>query len=114
MDEVAAALDDHDHRRTSGRTRGRRRQPMTTFEPEALLDAARAATGLDDFGPESYRAGLDALCASLEADAQLNDLGAVAVPGMVVGSLSNRLPRLRLDRPPSRGAGRARSTRRSS
>ena len=64
---------------------------MTPFDPDALLDAARAGTGLDDFGPESFRAGLDALCASLTSDAQLNDLGAVAVPGMLVGSLSNRL-----------------------
>jgi hypothetical protein len=64
---------------------------MTGFEPDALLDAARAATGLDDFGPEAFRAGLDALCASLEGEAQLNDLGAVAVTGLLVGSLSNRL-----------------------
>jgi hypothetical protein len=64
---------------------------MTAFEPEALLDAARAATGLDDFGPKTFRAGLDALCSSLDADAQLNDLGTVAIPGMIVGSLSNRL-----------------------
>jgi hypothetical protein len=64
---------------------------MTAFEPEALLDAARAATGLDDFGPDSFRPGLEALCQSLEGEAQLNDLGAVAMPGMVVGSLSNRL-----------------------
>jgi hypothetical protein len=64
---------------------------MTAFEPDALLDAARAATGLDDFGPHAFRPGLDALCASLAADAQLNDLGSVAIPGMLVGSLSNRL-----------------------
>jgi hypothetical protein len=64
---------------------------MTAFDPEALLDAARTATGLDDFGPETFRPGLDALCASLAGDAQLNDLGTVAVPGMIVGSLSNRL-----------------------
>jgi hypothetical protein len=64
---------------------------MTAFDPEALLDAAREATGLDDFGPDSFRPGLDALCASLGDDAQLNDLGSVAIPGMVVGSLSNRL-----------------------
>src|SRR5262249_26383201 len=48
-------------------------------------------TGLDDFGPDTYRAGLDVLCASLGEEAQLNDLGAAAVPGMLVGSLSNRL-----------------------
>jgi hypothetical protein len=64
---------------------------MTAFEPEALLDAARAATGLDDFGPDSFRPGLEALCQSLAGEAQLNDLGAVAMPGMLVGSLSNRL-----------------------
>jgi hypothetical protein len=64
---------------------------MTAFEPETLLDAACAATGLDDFGPDSFRPGLEALCQSLEGEAQLNDLGAVAMPGMLVGSLSNRL-----------------------
>jgi hypothetical protein len=64
---------------------------MTGFDPDALLDAARAATGLDDFGPDSFRPGLEALCASLEGEAKLNELGAVAMPGMLVGSLSNRL-----------------------
>jgi hypothetical protein len=64
---------------------------MTPFEPDALLDAARTASGLDDFGPDSFRPGLDALCASLADEAQLNDLGLAAVPGMLVGSLSNRL-----------------------
>jgi hypothetical protein len=64
---------------------------MTTFEPDALVDAARTATGLDDFGPDSFRPGLEALCASLAEEAQLNDLGSAAMPGMLVGSLSNRL-----------------------
>jgi hypothetical protein len=64
---------------------------MTDLRPEALLDAAVAATGLDDFGPEGFREGLSVLCESLTADAQLNDLGAVAVPGMLIGSLASRL-----------------------
>jgi hypothetical protein len=64
---------------------------MTALDPDALLDAARAATGLDDFGPDTFRPGLEALCASIDGEAQLNDLGAVAMPGMLVGSLSNRL-----------------------
>jgi hypothetical protein len=64
---------------------------MSAFDPDALLDAARAATGLDDFGPDTFRPGLETLCASLEHEAQLNDLGAVALPGMLVNSLSNRL-----------------------
>jgi hypothetical protein len=64
---------------------------MTGLHPEALLDAATANTGLDDFGPDSFREGLAELCASLDAEAQLNDLGAAAVPGMLTGSLTNRL-----------------------
>jgi hypothetical protein len=64
---------------------------MTDLRPEVVLEAARAATGLDDFGPDTFRAGLDELCASLAGEAQLNELGTAAVPGMLVGSLSNRL-----------------------
>ncbi len=64
---------------------------MTDLQPEALLAEARAATGLDDFGPDDFREGLAALCESLERDAHLNDLGDAAFPGMLVGSLSNRL-----------------------
>jgi Sulfotransferase family len=64
---------------------------MTELEPDALLEAAQQATGLDDFGPDAYRPGLDALCASLDGEAQLNDLGSAAMPGMLVGSLANRL-----------------------
>ena len=64
---------------------------MTDLQPEALIADARAATGLDDFGTDDFRAGLEALCASLNADAQLNELGRTAMPGMLVGSLSNRL-----------------------
>ncbi len=64
---------------------------MTGLQPEVLLADARAATGLDDFGPDDFREGLSALCESLNADARLNDLGAAAFPGMLVGSLSNRL-----------------------
>jgi len=64
---------------------------MTDLHPEALLAGARAATGLDDFGAEGFREGLAVLCDSLNRDAQLNDLGDAALPGMLTGSLSNRL-----------------------
>ena len=64
---------------------------MTDLQPDALLADARAATGLDDFGPTGFREGLDALCDSINTEAQLNDLGGVAFPGMLVGSLANRL-----------------------
>jgi len=64
---------------------------VTDLQPEALLADARAATGLDDFGAATFREGLDVLCASLDADAHLNELGRTALPGMLVGSLANRL-----------------------
>ena len=67
---------------------------MTTTEPrldaEALMAAAVEQTGLDDFGPPSFREGLDVYCASVP-EAQLNDLGHAVVPGNIVGALANRL-----------------------
>jgi hypothetical protein len=52
---------------------------------------AREASGLDDFGGESWREGLERLFASLEAEAGLNDLGAIIAGGDAVNYLSNRL-----------------------
>jgi hypothetical protein len=56
-----------------------------------LVAAAVEQTGLDDFGGDAYREGLDVLCDSLTHEAQLSELGSLALPGQVVGSLSNRL-----------------------
>jgi len=56
-----------------------------------LVDEARRQTGLDDFGSDSFREGLAVYCASLETEAQLNDVGALAVPGAIVSALRNRL-----------------------
>ena len=64
---------------------------MTELRAEALVADACAATGLDDFGTDSFRDGLTALCDSLKSDAQLNELGEAAFPGMLTGSLANRL-----------------------
>ncbi len=67
---------------------------MTTTEPrldaEALMAVAVEQTGLDDFGPSSFREGLDVYCASVP-EAQLNELGHAVVPGNIVGALTNRL-----------------------
>ena len=43
---------------------------MTELRAEALVADACAATGLDDFGTDSFRDGLTALCDSLNSDAQ--------------------------------------------
>ena len=56
-----------------------------------LLAEAVEATGLDDFGPDSFREGLDVLCPAIEHEARLNEFGAIAVRANIVGALANRL-----------------------
>jgi hypothetical protein len=48
-------------------------------------------TGLDDFGPADFLDGLAVLCESVNDEAQLNELGELAVRDTVVNSLANRL-----------------------
>ena len=40
-----------------------------------MLDAARRNTGLDDFGDDSFREGVERLIAALTSEANLNTLG---------------------------------------
>jgi hypothetical protein len=63
------------------------------FEPERLLDDARRATGLDDFGEGGgrWREGLDVLCRAYEAESRLNPFGRTMVGGVLSGALQNRL-----------------------
>lgn len=58
---------------------------------ETLLDAARATTGLDDFGDPGFRDGLDVLVEACNSEAQLNDIGRAAAEHSIVADLSNRL-----------------------
>lgn len=58
---------------------------------DEVLDAAAEAAGSDDFGPDDFRTGLAVLCESVEAEAQLNDIGRFALQQNVIGSLVNRL-----------------------
>ena len=58
---------------------------------DQLVDEACRQTGLDDFGSDSFREGLAIYCDSLDREAQLNEIGSMAVPGTIVASLSNRL-----------------------
>jgi hypothetical protein len=57
----------------------------------SLLSAARAETGLDDFGPDTFRAGLGVLLASLERDAKLNPFGRYFARRQVLELLATRL-----------------------
>ena len=60
-------------------------------DEEALHDAAREATGHDDFGQDPYHEGLRVLLASLDEEARLNDIGRMAMRGMIVEALAGRL-----------------------
>jgi Sulfotransferase family len=56
-----------------------------------LLERARAATGLDNFGEASFREGLEILVASAASEAQLTEQGQAAFEMQVVDYLGNRL-----------------------
>ncbi len=58
---------------------------------EALHDAARESTGLDDFGDPTYREALEVLLASLDADANLSPLGVGIYRGQLANILATRL-----------------------
>lgn len=58
---------------------------------EDVLGAARRETGLDDFGVDSFREGLEVLSESLNAEADLNPLGEFIVRGLIMTALKNRL-----------------------
>ena len=62
-----------------------------SFEIETLLGRAREQTGLEEFGDETFRAGLERLVDGLEADASLSPIGRMAAEGMLLGQLANRL-----------------------
>jgi hypothetical protein len=65
---------------------------------EEIVAAAVEQTGLDDFGEDlipssvvSFREGLELYVDSLDSEAQLNELGTLALPPAVTAALVNRL-----------------------
>jgi hypothetical protein len=62
-----------------------------SFVPDDLLAGAMAATGLDDPGPPGFRDGLDRYCSALDTEAQLSELGELALRGTVGAALATRL-----------------------
>jgi len=67
-----------------GRRTGQRRV-------RSLMDRARADTGLEDFGDDSFREGLEVLVASTDGEAHLNAIGEQVFYDRVLGLLENRL-----------------------
>jgi hypothetical protein len=58
---------------------------------DELIAAAIAQTGLDDFGGDSFREGLQILMRSLQTEAHLNARGEEIIHPRLVGHLVNRL-----------------------
>jgi len=56
-----------------------------------LLANACKETGLEDFGSDQFREGLDVYCESVFSEAKLNEVGVMAVQGNIVANLVNRL-----------------------
>lgn len=56
-----------------------------------LMDAAKQQTGLADFGPDTFREGLEILVNALESEANLNAQGDAVLRERVVGHLVQRL-----------------------
>jgi hypothetical protein len=59
--------------------------------PAALMDLARAETGLSDFGPDDFVERLDVYCRSLREEAGLSALGRFNNQQGILKSLKNRL-----------------------
>ena len=55
------------------------------------LDKAKAATGLDNFGDDGFREGLERVIDSAQREARLNDMGRAMFDGQTVMLLSRRL-----------------------
>src|SRR5258708_9943451 len=55
------------------------------------MDEATAQTGLDDFGEDSFREGLEILVRSLRDEARLNAVGEAFLYPRIVGHLAQRL-----------------------
>ena len=64
---------------------------MAALDPDRLVDQACTATGLDDFGDDSWREGLDRFVAALSTEAALSDLGCTIVDGEITRQLAHRL-----------------------
>lgn len=62
-----------------------------TVSADELMEQACAATGLDDYGPDTFLEGLRIYCDSVNESAQLDDFGTVAIPGTITNALVNRL-----------------------
>ena len=85
-----------------------------TLEPAALMAAATAETGLDDFGADDFVERLDVLCRAMREEGGFNGAGILQQHTFILGLLKNRLLIEDLVAAPPRDPRRARSPPRSS
>jgi hypothetical protein len=64
---------------------------MAVLDPSALVAAARARTGLDDLGEDTWQEGLEVLVRALATEASLNELGEAVFSDHLTGYLTKRL-----------------------
>ena len=62
-----------------------------SIDVDALVDAARTATGFDDLGPGDPLEGLRVLADSADRQARFNAIGEAAFPGMLGAAVESRL-----------------------
>lgn len=65
--------------------------PLPSLERDVIMAAAEKATGLTDWGPDTFRPGLDALLGALNDEARLNQIGRLAARSTVQGRMEDRL-----------------------
>jgi hypothetical protein len=65
--------------------------PRIRIDSESLMAAAAKKAGLDDFGPDTFRPGLDALTTSFERDAGLSPAGRLMTRQLLTQLLTTRL-----------------------
>jgi len=64
---------------------------LVSLDRDELLQTARGATGLSDFGPDDFIEPLDVLLASLDCESKLTILGRILVRSQILNLLQNRL-----------------------
>ncbi|MEM7135598.1 MAG: sulfotransferase [Myxococcota bacterium] len=64
---------------------------LVPIHAEEMVAAARASTGLSDFGPPSWRVHYDVLVKSIQTEAQLTPAGRLLTRSELMRSLRNRL-----------------------
>ena len=66
--------------------------PEVNFDIEGMLEAARAETGLSDFGDDDFREGLEVLARSIEEEADLHAVGRASQHARLVGNFARHSP----------------------